>query len=173
MRQEKVVYVKGEFTNYKGNVQNFIICGITKDMEGSYSSFTDDNFEDVATYKILSVGVSIASELDSYDEDLGKLIAYRKAKSNKAAVMATSFKGFFNQDTVTCILNNTAEVIKKNPSCVIASYAKAEKKYSEAKTYQTLWNKLSAAERTNVQLIAQQTPETIAAAKHLVDSQSN
>ena len=105
MKKEKVAYANGEFVNYKLETQKFIICAVSEEDCGTYVETNncvynaEDDFDH--PLKRLSVGVSITSTKDTYDEEVGKKIAYSKDKSTKSSFLITNRPGFINEDVVS------------------------------------------------------------------------
>src|SRR5574344_732200 len=144
MKKEKVAYANGEFVNYKLETQKFIICAVSEEDYGTYVETNncvynaEDDFDH--PLKRLSVGVSITSTKDTYDEEVGKKIAYSKAKSTKSSFLITNRPGFINEDVVSALLTNYVKYIQKDPGSVIAGYDEAKKKYLETLALKNEYN---------------------------------
>lgn len=174
MKKEKVAYANGEFVNYKLETQKFIICAVSEEDYGTYVETPDCvyNAEDDCDHplKRLSVGVSITSTRDTYDEEIGKKIAYSKAKSTKSSFLITNRPGFINEEVVNALLTNYIKYIKKDPGSVIAGYDQAKRKYLENLDLQNTYNAFSKEDQDKIQILAKYTPEQLEKAKKLVSA---
>ena len=64
--------------------------------------------------RVLSIGYSIYSPADAYDENLGIKIARHRSKSSPFCLMFSEFRGEFNASTVNAIMDVKADYIKNN-----------------------------------------------------------
>lgn len=176
MKKEKVAYANGEFVNYKLETQKFIICAVSEEDYGTcvetnncvYNA--EDDFDH--PLKRLSVGVSITSTKDTYDEEVGKKIAYSKAKSTKSSFLITNRPGFINEDVVSALLTNYVKYVQKDPGSVIAGYDEAKKKYLETLALKNEYKAFTEEDKNKIQVLAKYTPEQLEKAKKLISAVS-
>ena len=168
MKNEKVVYLNGEFVNFKGETQKVILCAVSVCLQDSVIVSGDiesvEGVDGVVVNKALYIGVSIQNPKDAYNEELGKKIAYSKAKTT-GSIITTSYSGFINSETVNCILNNLLNYIKKDPGVVIAGYDKALKKFKTNAALVKEWKKLPTEKQTLYETLAKTSDEEIATAR--------
>ena len=168
MKNEKVVYLNGEFVNFKGETQKVILCAVSVCLQGSVIVSGDtelvEGVDGVVVNKALFIGVSIQNPKDTYNEEIGKKIAYSKAKTT-GSIITTNYSGFINSETVNCILNNLLNYIKKDPGVAIAGYDKALKKFKTKAALVEEWKKLPKEKQTLYETLAKTSDEEIATAR--------
>jgi hypothetical protein len=133
----------GEFTDFKGLVHKFVVAGVvrkccpdtwvdTNDQE-YWAGRAGIEYGDKDLEKFLSIGISICSPLDKYDEKIGKLQAEGRAlkprKSELVREMYVTKGGMLSQEMVECAINITAKAIKKDPGQFVKGYNVAELKW--------------------------------------------
>ena len=168
MKNEKVVYLNGEFVNFKGETQKVILCAVSVCLQDSVIVSGDiesvEGVDGVVVNKALYIGFSIQNPKDAYNEEIGKKIAYSKAKTI-GNIITTSYSGFINSETVNCILNNFLNYIKKDPGVVIAGYDKALKEFKTNAALVEEWKKLPTEKQTLYETLAKTSDEEIATAR--------
>ena len=168
MKNEKVVYLNGEFVNFKGETQKVILCAVSVCLQDSVIVSGDiesvEGVDGVVVNKALFIGVSIQNPKDTYNEEIGKKIAYSKAKTT-GSIITTNYSGFINSETVNCILNNLLNYIKKDPGVAIAGYDKALKKFKTNAALVEEWKKLPKEKQTLYETLAKTSDEEITTAR--------
>lgn len=168
MKNEKVVYLNGEFVNFKGETQKVILCAVSVCLQDSVivsgDIESDEGVDGVVVNKALFIGVFIQNPKDTYNEEIGKKIAYSKAKTT-GSIITTNYSGFINSETVNCILNNLLNYIKKDPGVAIAGYDKALKKFKTNAALVEEWKKLPKEKQTLYETLAKTSDEEIATAR--------
>lgn len=100
-------------------------CAEGKDLNGTTT-------DDVTFEKVLFIGVAIQRKEDTFNEELGKRIAYGKALKNKNRYLYVSHRGLVNTPMVEALIRQEADYFKKDPGFYIAGYDKAEKEYNNS-----------------------------------------
>jgi hypothetical protein len=142
----KSVYKVDKFTDFNGVEREFIIAAVSVDVDKDSENTNitgvdvtlydgDEDYIDIKSQKVLLLGVSIRNANDTYDEKLGKRIAFGRALKmlsepwkNTGKIIVVNDKGIINTAVVTAILDQEAEYFKRNPDSYIAGYAKKAKK---------------------------------------------
>lgn len=130
----------GEFTDFKGEIHKFVVAGVVrKCLPGTivdvYKTYYGNEiiYGDKDLEKFLSIGISICSPLDKYDEKIGKLQAEGRAlkprKSELVREMYVSKGGMLSKDIVKSVLDYTANALKNDPGQFIKGYNVAELKW--------------------------------------------
>ena len=130
----------GEFTDFKGEIHKFVVAGVVrKCLPGTivdvYRTYYDNEimYGDKDLEKFLSIGISICSPLDKYDEKIGKLQAEGRAlkprKPELVREMHVTKGGMLSKEMVECAINITAKAIKNDPGQFIKGYNVAELKW--------------------------------------------
>lgn len=142
MKKDIVTYKFGSFVNYEGVSQKVIVCAVSK------SPCCDEDY----IVRELYLGLSICNPNDTYDEELGKKIAYSKAVNIDPVLFAT-FPGIINSSTVDNILNSELEFIKKHPGKYIAGYDEKAKKHFDYDLAMSMFNEMTPEEQKIVKMI--------------------
>lgn len=154
----KVVYKQGSFVNYEGTQVNFILAAVSIPTNIVLVPVDEDGFEtdeeQVESPKILSLGLSVQRPGDTWDEEMGKQIAYGKALKRRDHVLATTDPGMINTKMVEAILEQEASYMQVNPGRYIAGYDEARDKYNEAKARVEYLNSLTAEEKLAINVVA-------------------
>ena len=132
----KASYKVDEFTDYAGNVRKFIIAAVSIPAHGVVEEYDKDEEEFVIVNnyeKVLSIGVSVCSPSDTFDEKLGVTIAEGKAIKNQDHAMYVSDAGLVNDKFVDALLEQEVTFFKKDPGHYLAGYDNDAKKYRERK----------------------------------------
>lgn len=106
---------KGIFVDFKGDVHHIVAVGIRREY---ISEIT------------LSIGVSICSPEDEYNDETGVTMAYERALNNPPILTASNSKGI-NCAYIDAILKSEIEYIRCRPQKYIKDYWKKYKKYRE------------------------------------------
>lgn len=151
--KEVVEYLCDSFIDFKGAEHKFILCALSRVDENVEVFFHDeDGFAPSA--RTLTIGYSVCNTVDEFDEELGKKIAYNRAKSNKMMpdIVAT-IPGIINTKVVLALLEQEAEYIKRDPNSIIPGYNEKVKKYREEKDALDFYNNMTDEEKIVVNLL--------------------
>lgn len=168
MRKEIVSYAYGSFNDFKGNMHRIIVCSISNKKCESYAvDYNEENDEEeyINLAKSLSIGVAICNPLDDYDEPKGEMMAYGRAKSQDSIKMYATKAGMFNTQTVTAIMNNYLDYIKRDPGSIIKGYDESKKKYQEKIDLLDDIRRMSDEDKVKMSILANSTNESIEYAK--------
>lgn len=126
----KVEHIVDKFTDYKGNERWFVMAAVS--LRPSLGVLIEEDYQDIDNEsKILSVGVSVCSPEDQFNEELGKKIATGKAVKHRKHALYTTDSGLINETMVKAILEQEASYFKVNPGRYIAGYDKDAAKYKK------------------------------------------
>lgn len=106
---------KGIFIDFKGDVHHIVAVGIRME----YASETT-----------LSIGVSICSPEDEYNDETGVTMAYERALNNPPILTASNSKAI-NCAYIDAILKSEIDYIRLRPQKYIKDYWKKYEKYKE------------------------------------------
>lgn len=120
-------FVSGTFKDYAGNTRHYTMCAVTL----PYRVLITTNDKDIWGHKFLSVGLSVCSGGDTYNENMGKRIAYGKAISPRSMshVLAVSHEGMINTIMVDALLKQESVHFEKDPGSYLAGYNADKEKY--------------------------------------------
>lgn len=133
MKNSKVVFALGSFTDYAGEEREVVMAAVSSEIEGEVTSTPIDSFvvsqEEIV--KELRLGVSVRRPNDVNDIELAKTIAVGKAMKDKscAGKMFVTNKGFINTYVVSAFLEQEMEYFKNNPGKYLAGYDKDKKNW--------------------------------------------
>ena len=171
MAREIVSYAYGEFNDYKGNMHRVIVCSVSKRFKNAECPFVTEYDNEDEYYseleKSLSIGVAICNPIDEYDESKGEMMAYNRAISDGSIVLYSTRAGMFNTQTVTAIMNNYLDYIKRDPGSIIKGYDLAKKKWQERLDFLDDIKKMNEEDIKKIQILANSTQETIDYAKKI------
>lgn len=150
--KEITEYLCDEFVDFNGVAHKFVLCALSRvanDMEVIYPSV---NVMQVPV-RTLSIGYSVCNNCDTYNEELGKTIAYNRARNDKFVPDIISMtKGLLNTKLVRTILESEAEFIKRNPDSIIPGYNEKLKKMQEKKEVEERLKLMTAEEQQLVEM---------------------
>lgn len=118
---KRSIYLKDEFVDYEGLKRPVIMCAV--------SVIPDDGCKD---YKAFSIGISVChkNDINNFNEELGKTIAYNKAISFKnVPLIETNTPGLISAELVDLVMKKEMQRFKENPGEYLAGYKDAQKKY--------------------------------------------
>lgn len=134
---EKVLYRIGEFVDYKNDVHKYVICTIQDKIPtriGAEVKYWADKSGYIDSYNsvtaVLSVGVAICHDGDTFDEKKGKELAYKRARQRTSALFATR-TGMINDHLAVAVMDNEEHYIHANPACYMTGYNGAKARYKE------------------------------------------
>lgn len=155
--KEKVVYSNGEFTDYSGKVHQYTVAAVSRPVEivngvSNLAVVNEDNKFVSDVTKVLSIGISICNPDDTYDEELGKKIAYEKAISEKNDLkLYAAQSGLVNTRMVEALIEQEKAYFEAYPEKHIKGYQKAMYHYykvqMEQKIREEQINSLTGAEK--------------------------
>lgn len=134
-------FISDTFVDYEGVERHFTIAAVSVPQNLAATTFVhyidedgddildDDTVDNVEFEKVLYIGVAVQRSEDTFNEELGKRIAYGKALKNKNRFIYVSHKGLVNTPMVEALLQQEAEYFKKDPGFYIAGYDKHKKEY--------------------------------------------
>ena len=139
MVKNRVVFRNGVFTDYKGNQRQYIVAAVsecTQNVNGIYSTVIEEGKKHEIIYsdavKKLTLGFSICSPEDKWNEELGKTIALGKAIKRPSRVMWVSHAGMINDGVVNALIEQEMKFFENNPGSIIAGYDEAQRKYKQS-----------------------------------------
>lgn len=87
-----------------------------------------DTYNSVAA--VLSVGVAICHDGETFNEKKGKQLAYKRARQRSSALFATR-TGMINDHLAIAVMDNEEHYIYANPACYMTGYNGAKARYEE------------------------------------------
>ena len=160
MKNNVIEYLVDSFVDFKGEEHKVIACAVSNTpdtlddcelaisyVDGDYASYDLRQYEK----RIVSVGYSICNPEDTYNEEKGKNIAYRKALKNLSnPVLCPLVNGIINKTLTKALLKQEVKFIKDNPERVIRGYNDSMARYEKRKKTLEEYNALSEEERNLV-----------------------
>ena len=132
---EKVVYKVDKFTDFTGTERQFVCCAISE-------------YDKKKDHKFLLIGFAVQNPKDKeMNEELGKRIAYGKAKSQKSgyATVFSSKKSIITQKVVETIIDEQIRFFKESPHNFIKGYLKDKELFDNNPfNYQTKYDLLTS-----------------------------
>lgn len=157
----KVVYKCDSFIDYKGTKVNFILAAVSIPCNNvivpvdECGCVDEEQWEkQVESPKILSIGMAIQHPTDTWNEELGKEIAYGKAIKKRDHVLATTDAGLINTKVVEALVEQEAAYMHVNPGRYIAGYDDAKNKYLKRKAQDEYINSLTDEEKMALTTLA-------------------
>lgn len=177
--KERVQYHIDSFIDFEGKEHKFVIAAVSTILPRRFKDYSDDYYEggekEFATLyhtvecyvegygveddsedevvKKVSVGFSICNPEDEFDENIGKLKAYNRAKNSDAVLYATK-SGMINTKVVTALLIQESEYFKENPGSQIKGYRDKMNRYLDAADKKAIWDKIPTDEKNLIKRIA-------------------
>ena len=149
----KVQYISGTFTDFKGQERKFVMAAVSIITEGAFIDL-DDIYETPAP-KCVSIGVSVCLPQDKFDEELGKKIAYGKAMKSIEHRLYVTDEGLINTVMVNGLLEQESEYFKKYPGRYIHGYNEYKARYERAMRIEGYINQLDEQAATALNYVAQ------------------
>lgn len=150
--KEIIEYHCDEFVDFNDVSHKFILCALSRvdnDIEVIYPSVNVIH----TPVRTLSIGYSVCNSCDTYDEELGKTIAYNRARNSKFIPEIISMaKGLINTKLMKTVLESEAEFIKRNPDSIIPGYNEKLKKMQEKKEAEERLKLMTADEQRLVEM---------------------
>lgn len=152
-------YLTSEFTDYVGMEHKFVVCAVVvkHDWELVLASkisdelcvpATERNNDGHVTHSVY-LGVSICNPADSFNEDIGRKIAYNKALSCKLPQrwVASDTRILTNPDVVNALMLAEAQQVQDYPQDYIVGYDAARDKYENLKEVTVQFQKLTDTDK--------------------------
>ena len=120
---EKVVYKVDKFIDFTGTERQFVCCAISE-------------YDKKKDHKFLLIGFAVQNPKDKeMNEELGKRIAYGKAKSQKSgyATVFSSKKSIITQKVVETIIDEQIRFFKESPHNFIKGYLKDKELFDKSR----------------------------------------
>lgn len=136
MKKKIENYLFGELVDFENKTHKITICAITH---------TKDNF------RCMNIGISICNPIDTYNEEIGKKIAYGKAESSEIAMCANF--GMITKNVVDLVLKQKMDHIMKFPETYIAGYDSAKNKFLNKQKAEKEFLMLNPEEQKIVQIL--------------------
>lgn len=150
----KVQYITGTFTDFKGQERKFVMAAVSVVDETAYVD--SQHLRDLLdTPKYITVGVSVCLPFDEFNEELGKKIAYGKALKSTEHRLYATHSGLINTGLVTGLLNQEAERFKIDPGCYLKGYNDYKAKYMRASRIEGYIENLDEQAATALNFVAQ------------------
>lgn len=133
MRKERVEYLIDSFVDKDGNTRQFVICGVSEVLPYNLETCEsvdvlygncDESFLIGSVLKGLRTGVAFCNLKDTFNEELGKKIAYGRAKKNGTWDMFVTDPGFIYTEAVQLHLKRLSKFIKDNPDNAMKRYSR-------------------------------------------------
>lgn len=166
---ENVIFKSGSFTDWAGEEHPFIVAGVTvvHDEELVLASVINKQAPcalpvieingDGHLRKSLFIGVSICNpkDKDTYNEEIGKKIAFNKALSSKVAQrwIGTDIPGMLTKELAELVVSQEVKFIAAHPEAFIKGYFESKARYERKKQAEADFANMSAAEQTVVKTL--------------------
>lgn len=95
---------------------------------------------------VLSVGVAICHDGETFNEQKGKQLAYKRARQRTSALFATR-TGMINDHLAVSVMDNEEHYIHENPACYMTGYNGAKARYEEKLTRLKAASRLTDTEK--------------------------
>lgn len=122
---EKVVYKVGKFIDFAKQEREVVLVAVSCDSNGVCFDSESKNYDDIP--REIRLGISVQSPSDKVtNTDLGKVIAYGKAKKDKSCIgkLYSTQKGFINQKVVEALLEQEFDYFRNSPQAYLKGYYK-------------------------------------------------
>lgn len=126
--KERIVYSNGQFTDFAGQIRKFVIAAVSTIIDTEIVTTEGDYVH--TPKKKLSLGIAICNPTDTYNEEIGKKIAYSKAVSpSNTLCMFVCDGGMVNTKMVEALIEQEKEYFIAYPEKHIKGYLAAKTKY--------------------------------------------
>lgn len=130
--KERVEYKFGEFVDFAGITRKFVVAAVSVPTNILYVASYDkaEQFVPSSIAKILSIGIAICCPSDTYNEEVGKKVAYSKAMNPENPYrLFASAPGMVNTKMVDALIEQEITYFTNNPESHIKGYNDAMYKY--------------------------------------------
>lgn len=175
MKQPIAEFIHDSFIDFKGKEHHFVICALSQVLPKKFKDYkesiyihpcnkTFDDYEaevywEINSYideyghdycdeivKALSLGIAICNPEDKFDLEIGKKIAFEKAKKTCPCMYVTEL-GYINTTMVQAFLKQEADYLKDNPGKYIKGYKDSHNKYIQELKEEQVCKSLTEAEK--------------------------
>lgn len=146
MKQDIVIYKVDSFIDYTGKKRMIVACALSEtpgdDQYDLLVGWVDRNdriqtnaklYHEV--YRMVTVGIAVCNPEDTFNEEVGRKIAYNKAKNIESLPrIYAPCKGVITKEIVNTFLDQQIQFFKEHPETIIVGYQEAAQKYTELQT---------------------------------------
>lgn len=146
MKQDIVIYKVDSFIDYTGKKRMIVACALSEtpgdDQYDLLVGWVDCNGRIQTNaklchevYRMVTVGIAVCNPEDTFNEEVGRKIAYNKAKNIESLPrIYAPCKGVITKELVDTFLNQQIQFFKEHPETIIVGYQEAAQKYTELQT---------------------------------------
>lgn len=132
MKKDIPTYLIDSFIDYKGDERKFVACALSH--TPTVTHFIQNESQSVKVNRMITVGIAVCHASDQFDLELGKKIAFSKAKHNEGvATLYVPTEDMISSDLAEAFLKQQVKFFKENPEMIIKGYNFAKHKYLEFK----------------------------------------
>lgn len=132
MKKDIPTYLIDSFIDYKGDERKFVACALSH--TPTVTHFIQNESQSVKVNRMITVGIAVCHASDQFDLELGKKIAFSKAKHNEGvATLYVPTEDMISSDLAEAFLKQQVKFFKENPEIIIKGYNSAKYKYLEFK----------------------------------------
>jgi hypothetical protein len=160
MKKEFAQYVISQFTDFAGKIHHFTLCALSQSPEKEVSVAVLDDCDEIdydyeisPVIRAVSLGIAVCNPEDEYNEEKGKLEAYKRAKFAVNPCIYSTEKGAITADLVNTFLKTKCEYIINNPEVIIKGYNDAKKRFFDREELKEFEDHMSDEDKTLVNAI--------------------
>lgn len=128
MKKDIPTYLVDSFTDYAGNERKFVACALSH--TPVITHFIQNEIQSMKINRVITVGIAVCHVNDQFDLELGKKIAFSKAKHNKGiATLYAPTENMISFDLAEAFLKQQVKFFKENPEIIIKGYNDAKNEY--------------------------------------------
>ena len=132
MKKDIPTYLVDSFIDYKGDERKFVACALSHTPVITHSIQNEN--KSIKINRMITIGISVCHVDDKFDLELGKKIAFSKAKHNEGiATLYVPTEDMISSDLAEAFLKQQVKFFKENPEMIIKGYNSAKYKYLEIK----------------------------------------
>lgn len=132
MKKDIPTYLIDSFIDYKGDERKFVACALSH--TPTVTHFIQNESQSVKVNRMITVSIAVCHASDQFDLELGKKIAFSKAKHNEGvATLYVPTEDMISSDLAEAFLKQQVKFFKENPEIIIKGYNSAKYKYLEFK----------------------------------------
>lgn len=160
MKQDIVIYKVDSFIDYTGKKRMIVACALSEtpgdDQYDLLVGWVDRN-DRIQTnaklchevYRMVTIGIAVCNPEDTFNEEVGRKIAYNKAKNIESLPrLYAPCKGVITKELVDTFLDQQIQFFKEHPETIIKGYAEAACQYEQEQAAITTVENLSEDEKT-------------------------
>lgn len=146
MKQDIVTYKVDSFIDYTGKKRMIVACALSEtpgddqyDLLVGWVDRNDRIHKDAKlcheVYRMVTIGIAVCNPEDTFNEEVGRNIAYNKAKNIESLPrIYAPCKGVVTKELVDTFLDQQIQFFKEHPETIIVGYREAAQKYAELQT---------------------------------------